>query len=63
MATERRNITQPADWWAAFQSQAESDGMTLSEWAGECMRKKLHAIINDGLGDRPAAHRPKKLKE
>ena len=63
MSSERRNITQPADWWAAFSEQAESDGMTLSEWAGECMRKKLHAIINDGLGDRPAAHRPKKMEE
>lgn len=36
MKAERRNITQPADWWAAFEKQATADGMTLSEWVGEC---------------------------
>jgi len=58
--SERRNLTQPADWWAAFEAQAKADGQTLSEWAGECMRGNLPKDVAARLSERPAANRPKK---
>ncbi len=36
MKHERRNISAPPDWWAAFKAQAERQDMTLSEWVGAC---------------------------
>jgi len=60
MASQRKNLTQPADWWAAFEKQATADGQTLSEWAGECMLANLPATVVVGLSERPAANRPKK---
>jgi hypothetical protein len=41
MASERKNITNPADHWTAFESEAERRGMTLSEFAGVAMAKML----------------------
>lgn len=41
MANERRNITQPDDWWAAFQAAADSEGRDLSSWIGEAAKAKL----------------------
>ena len=61
-ATERRNITQPADWWAAFEAQAQREGLTLSEWIGECCRVYLEPGVNSGLSERPPANRPRKDK-
>ena len=58
MKTDRKNITQPADWWAAFARQAQSEGLTLSAWAGECMRANLDKNTAAGLSERPAANRP-----
>jgi len=58
----RKNITQPADWMAAFEQQAQSQGQSLSEWAGDCMRANLPVKINRTLSRRPAANRPKKGK-
>lgn len=63
MKAERRNITQPADWWAAFEIQAAAEGLTLSEWMGECCRVYLEKGINSGLSERPAANRPKKPRD
>ena len=59
MSSERKNVTQPADWWAAFESQAKADGQTLSEWAGDCMRANLPKDVAAGLSERPAANRPR----
>jgi hypothetical protein len=59
MSSERRNITQPADWWAAFEIQAKGEGLTLSEWMGECCRVYVEAGVNSGLSERPAANRPR----
>ena len=59
MTTERRNVTNPSDWWVAFAQQAAKDGQTLSEWAGECMKANLPADVAKKLTERPAAHRPK----
>jgi len=63
MTSERRNITQPADWWAAFEVAAKAEGVNLSEWAGDCMRANLPKDVASGLSERPAANRPKKPKD
>lgn len=39
MSFERKNITQPANWWAEWQRLAESEGLTLSEWIGKQCNK------------------------
>jgi hypothetical protein len=59
MTSERRTMTQPADWWDAFQQQAAADGQTLSAWAGDCMRARLPASTSRELSERPPANRPK----
>ena len=56
----RRNITQPDDWWAAFELQAKADGKTLSAWIGDAAKDKLPAKVAKKLSARPAANRPKK---
>ena len=63
MSSERRNITQPADWWAAFEKQANAEGMTLSQWVGWACKAKLPRGIgiHAGLSKRPAAHRPRSV--
>lgn len=38
---QRRNITQPADWWHAFESAAEAAATSLSEWIGDACRAAL----------------------
>ena len=55
-STERKNITQPASWWVAFEAAATEEGLTLSEWIGECCR----CYVDEPLEDRPPAHRPRK---
>ncbi|MCU0870706.1 MAG: hypothetical protein MUE50_00025 [Pirellulaceae bacterium] len=57
---ERRNITQPADWWAAIEAAAAAESVTVSEWIGEACRKRLPVSVRRGLSVRPGAHRPKK---
>jgi hypothetical protein len=65
MTSHRRNITQPEDWWAAFEKQANAEGMTLSEWVGWACKAKLPRGIgiHAGLSDRPPANRPRKPKD
>jgi hypothetical protein len=63
MTNERKNITQPPDWWAAFESQAEKDGVSLSEWIGEACLDKLPNQLSQKLSPRPPANRPKKEKQ
>ena len=62
MKSERRNLTQPADHWAAFERRARSEGYTLSEWVGECCKFHLTAGAEAGLSERPALGRPKKTR-
>jgi hypothetical protein len=57
---ERRNITQPADWWAAIEAAAAAESVTVSEWIGEACRKRLPVLVRRGLSKRPPANRPKK---
>jgi hypothetical protein len=60
MTTTRKNICQPADWWAAFEAQATTMGYTLSEWIGLNCQSFLPDDVRAGLSERPAANRPKK---
>lgn len=55
----RKNISQPPEWWLAFQAEADKHGQSLSEWMGDCCRSNLPKSVAAQLPDRPAAHRPK----
>lgn len=59
MTNERKNITQPSDWWHAFQEQAKAEGMTMSAWLGEAAKAKLSPNVAKKLTERPPANRPK----
>jgi ribonuclease HII len=41
MTNERKNITQPSDWWDAFEAEAEKRGLTLAEFMGLAASKML----------------------
>ena len=60
MKAERRNVTNPPDWWVAFEIAAAKDGATLSEWIGAQCVRSLPKKVQRALADRPPAHRPKK---
>ena len=59
MNTQRKNITQPEEWWIAFEKAAEREGLTLSQWIGDRLVKSLPKTAQRKLPPRPAAHRPK----
>ena len=64
MASERRNISQPEEWWAAFEQQAKRDGAdSLSKWIGEVCISNLEDDLWETCYERPPAHRPKKEEE
>ena len=60
-----KNITQPEDWWDAFQYEADAAGLSLSAWIGECCLNQIrsqtkgHSKVKK-LSDRPLASRPPK---
>lgn len=60
MTHERRDLTQPDDWWVAFEKQAQILDMNLSEWVGYCCLLRLKEGDMDKLSKRTPAHRPKK---
>lgn len=62
MTNERRHITQPEDWWAAFEEAAAKEGLTLAAWLGEAGKAMLPAKIAKQLSERPPANRPKKTE-
>lgn len=62
-ASIRKNITQPADWWQAFEATAKEAGLSLSEWVGECCLVRVPKPLRDTLAKRPGAHRPKRETE
>jgi hypothetical protein len=63
MTNERKNITQPSDWWAAFEEAAKAEGLTLAAWLGEAAKKQLPPKVAKKLTDRPPANRPPKAKD
>lgn len=60
MTSQRRNITQPADWWAAIERAAEKAGQTVSEWIGEAAMEKLSVSVSRKLSERPKRGQPRK---
>ena len=56
--TERKNLTQPKDWWLAFQKEAKSKNLSLSEWIGLVCKKELPKKVRLKLKERKPAHRP-----
>lgn len=60
MATSenRKNITQPADWWEAFDAAAKREGIPLSQWMGDACRAALPKKVTSKLSERTKG-RPK----
>lgn len=56
----RKNISQPADWWAAWESAARAAGMSLSAWIGKRCNSGLPRDARDALGDRVSVGKPVK---
>jgi len=63
MPTERKNISQPSDHWAAFQTAADASGLSLSEWMDEKCQAALPVKVQKTLSKRAPAHRPKNTSE
>lgn len=63
VTNERKNITQPSDWWAAFEAQAKAEGLTLAAWLGEAAKKQLPPSAAKKLTERQPANRPPKAKD
>lgn len=61
-SSQRKNITQPADWWAAFARQADADGQSLSEWVGDCCRANLPTAEQRKLSERGTVGAPKRAR-
>ncbi len=58
--SERKCLTQPDDWWRAFEQEAQKRGKTLAGWMGEVCAAQLPKRAQAKLSERPGAHRPKK---
>lgn len=63
MTNEAREITQPTEWWEAFQKQADREGLGLSEWIGEACKARLTKEAAGKLSERPEPHRPHMLRQ
>ena len=63
MPSESYTMRQPADWLAAFRSQAEEEDMSLSAWIGECCKANLTKEVRKGLSERPSVGAPKRKKD
>lgn len=60
MTTTKRTITEPEDWWQAFDAAAQASGLKLAAWLGEAGKAQLPKEVASQLSQRPAANRPKK---
>ena len=63
MANERRNTTQPTDWWAAWEEAAKAAGLDLAAWIGEQCNKALPKKVREKLGERATRGRPRNSDE
>jgi hypothetical protein len=63
VTNERKNITQPSDWWVVFQAESDKAEMSLSAWIGEACKKRLDKEQAKNLSERPPANRPKKATD
>lgn len=59
MDVERKNITQPTDWWKAFEKAARDEGLSLSAWIGKAALKQLPREVVRSLSERKPSGRPK----
>lgn len=55
----RKNITQPADWWAAWEEAAKKAGKSLSAWIGDACNARLPKADKVTLGKRNVVGKPK----
>jgi len=58
MESERRNITQPTDWWVAWEAAATAADQDLSTWIGEQCNRSLTKKVNAALSTRGKRGRP-----
>lgn len=58
MTNQRRNTTQPIDWWDAWEKAASESGMELAAWIGVQCNKALPKSIREKLSDRGTRGRP-----
>lgn len=56
---ERKNITQPSDWWREFERAARQAGKTLSEWMGDAAVEQIDPARRKKLTERVQTGRPK----
>lgn len=63
MTNERKNITQPTDWWAAWKAEADKQGVSLSAWIGEQCNAALKVKTQNQLTERATRGRPAKPKD
>lgn len=56
---ERKNITQPSDWWREFERAARQAGKTLSEWIGDAAVEQIDPERRGNLTERAQIGRPK----
>jgi hypothetical protein len=47
MANERKNITQPADWWVAWTEAAAKEKLNLSQWIGKQCNRSLKIKLTE----------------
>ena len=59
MTSQRKNISQPADWWVAFSEQANRKGESLSEWIGDCCQIHVDTDLQYLFSERNGRGRPK----
>ena len=59
--SERKNITQPSDWWELWTATAKKEGLSLSAWIGQQCNEGLSKAQRSKLSERNPAHRPKKI--
>jgi len=52
MKCERKNVSEPADWWAAWERAAAAKGLHLSEWIGQQCNRALPREVRDELSHR-----------
>ena len=63
MTNERKNITQPADWWAAWKAAADAESKNLSAWIGEQCNAALNSRMQKRLSERVTRGRPARSKD
>lgn len=55
--------SQPSDWIAAFEKQAERAEMSFSKWIGECLLANLDRDLAKGLSERAGVGNPQFRKK